>query len=75
MLKSKNKFPLLQIALDFTETERAMKVAIEAVKEGVEWVEAGTPLIKSEGIGVVRALKKEFPNKTVIADMEIMDTG
>ncbi|MCK9266276.1 orotidine 5'-phosphate decarboxylase [bacterium] len=75
MLKSKNKFPLLQIALDFTETERAMKVAIEAVKEGVEWVEAGTPLIKSEGIGVVRALKKEFPNKTVIADMKIMDTG
>ena len=75
MSKSKKNFPLVQIALDFTETERALKIAKEAEKEGVDWIEAGTPLIKSEGLSVVRRLKKEFPKSTIIADMKIMDTG
>jgi 3-hexulose-6-phosphate synthase/6-phospho-3-hexuloisomerase len=73
--KSKNQFPLVQVALDFTEMERAMKVATEAGGAGVEWIEAGTPLIKSEGLDCVRRLKKEFPGKKIIADMKIMDTG
>ncbi len=73
--QQKKEFPLIQVALDFTEIERALKVAREAVKEGITWIEAGTPLIKSEGLNSVRALKKEFPDSTIIADMKIMDTG
>lgn len=66
---------VLQVALDFMELERAMQVAKEAVKGGVDWLEAGTPLIKSEGMNAVRALKKAFPEKTIVADMKIMDVG
>ena len=64
----------IQLALDFTELERALKVAQEAAPY-VDWLEAGTPLIKSEGLDSVRALKKRFPGKVIVADMKIADTG
>jgi 3-hexulose-6-phosphate synthase/6-phospho-3-hexuloisomerase len=65
---------VLQIALDFVQSDKAMQVAKRAAKY-VDWIEAGTPLIKSCGIGVVRMLKEAFPDKKVVADMKIMDTG
>ncbi|MGB1587062.1 MAG: 3-hexulose-6-phosphate synthase [Thermoplasmatota archaeon] len=67
--------PVLQIALDEVNLDRALQYATEAVAGGVEWVEAGTPLIKAEGLDAVRKLKQAFPDKTVIADMKTMDTG
>lgn len=66
---------LLQVALDFVDLPRALKVAAEAVAGGADWVEAGTPLIKSEGLQAVRALKTAFPDRTVVADMKTMDAG
>lgn len=66
---------VIQIALDFVELKRAVKLAHEAVKGGADWLEAGTLLIKSEGMDAVRALRKEFPNHTIIADMKTADTG
>lgn len=65
---------LLQLALDFIDLEEAIRVA-KAAEEYVDWIEAGTPLIKSCGIRAVRALKERFPGKKVVADMKIMDTG
>ncbi len=70
-----DKKKILQVALDFMNLERAMKVARESVKGGVDWLEAGTPLIKSEGMNAVRTLKKEFPDHQIVADMKIMDVG
>ena len=67
--------PILQVALDFTETARALRCAREAVAGGDVWLEAGTPLIKSEGLDCVRALRKEFPRATIIADLKTMDAG
>ena len=67
--------PVLQVALDFVDMSRAMKCAEEAVKGGADWIEAGTPLIKSEGLDAVRELRKRFPKKTIVADMKIMDAG
>ena len=67
--------PVLQLALDFINLERAIKVAKEAVKGGVDWLEAGTLLIKSEGLDAVRELRKNFPKATIVADMKIMDVG
>lgn len=67
--------PVLQVALDFVDIERALQVAREAVDGGADWIEAGTPLIKSEGLDSVRALRKEFPDKIIIADMKTMDAG
>jgi 3-hexulose-6-phosphate synthase/6-phospho-3-hexuloisomerase len=67
--------PVLQVALDFMHLKRALQVAREAVEGGADWIEAGTPLIKSEGVEAVRALRKAFPGRTVVADLKVMDTG
>jgi len=67
--------PKLQVALDFVDLDRAMKVAEAAVAGGADYVEAGTPLIKSEGLDAVRRLRERFPGRTVIADMKTMDAG
>jgi 3-hexulose-6-phosphate synthase/6-phospho-3-hexuloisomerase len=67
--------PVLQVALDFYNLSRALTVAEEAVAGGAHWIEAGTPLIKSEGLEAVRQLRARFPNHTIIADMKTMDAG
>ncbi|MFH0860456.1 MAG: 3-hexulose-6-phosphate synthase [Candidatus Altiarchaeota archaeon] len=66
--------PRLQLALDFVDLDRALKVAEKAAKH-VDIIEAGTPLIKAEGLDVVRALRERFPKHTIVADMKIMDAG
>jgi len=65
----------LQVALDFLELPRALAVAQAAVAGGADYLEAGTPLIKSHGLDAVRALREKFPDKTIIADMKTMDAG
>jgi len=67
--------PILQLALDHENLTRALKVAKEAMAGGVDWLEAGTPLIKSEGLDAVRALRRQFPSATIVADMKIIDAG
>jgi len=67
--------PILQVALDFVELVRALKLAEEAVDGGADWLEAGTPLIKSVGLDCVRELRKKFPHHTIVADMKTMDVG
>lgn len=67
--------PILQLALDFVDLKRAMKSAHAGIAGGVDWLEAGTPLIKSEGLEAVRELKRSFPSVPVVADMKIMDAG
>ena len=69
------KKPILQVALDEMNLDRALQIAKEAVKGGADWVEAGTPLIKSEGMNAVRELRKAFPHNEIVADMKTMDTG
>lgn len=68
-------YPKLQVALDLMNLERAVRIAGEAVEGGVDWIEAGTPLIKSEGMNAIRKLREEFPDKKIIADMKTMDVG
>jgi 3-hexulose-6-phosphate synthase/6-phospho-3-hexuloisomerase len=73
-VKGKNT-PILQVALDLLEPDRAMAIAREAIRGGADWVEAGTPLIKSAGMEAVRRLREEFPDREVVADMKVADTG
>ena len=65
----------LQVALDFLDLSRAIAVAEAAVAGGADCIEAGTPLIKSEGLDAVRALRAAFPAVTIVADMKTMDAG
>jgi 3-hexulose-6-phosphate synthase/6-phospho-3-hexuloisomerase len=67
--------PVLQVALDLMHLKRALEIASEAVEGGADWIEAGTPLIKSEGADALRELKKKFPGHVIVADMKTMDVG
>jgi len=67
--------PVLQVALDFVNLEQAVRAATAAAAGGADWLEAGTPLIKSEGLEAVRELRRRFPSATIVADMKVMDTG
>jgi len=67
--------PVVQVALDVVDVEQAMKIGRLAVKGGVEWIEAGTPLIKAAGLDIVRQLRRAFPENTIVADMKTMDVG
>jgi 3-hexulose-6-phosphate synthase / 6-phospho-3-hexuloisomerase len=66
---------ILQVALDLLELKRALQIAHEAVSGGADWIEAGTPLIKSEGMQAIRALRETFPESVIVADMKVADTG
>ncbi len=67
--------PKLQLALDFLNLDRAIQLAEESVAGGVDWIEVGTPLIKSEGLNAVRKIRNRFPKHKIVADMKVMDTG
>ncbi|HHE75565.1 MAG TPA: bifunctional hexulose-6-phosphate synthase/ribonuclease regulator [Candidatus Aciduliprofundum boonei] len=66
--------PILQVALDFMILERAIKAAEESLRGGADWLEAGTPLIKSEGMRAIRELKRRF-HRVTVADLKTMDVG
>ena len=67
--------PIIQIALDYAAIDEALAMAAIGVKAGVDWLEAGTPLIVSQGVGTVGALKRAFPAFPVLADYKTMDSG
>ena len=67
--------PVLQVALDLMQLDRAVRIAHEAVEGGADWVEVGTPLIKSGGADAVRTIRREFPERKIIADTKTMDVG
>jgi 3-hexulose-6-phosphate synthase len=67
--------PIVQVSLDVETIEQAMELAEAAVRAGVDWLEAGTPLILGEGLHAVRALKERFPDKPLVADLKTMDGG
>jgi 3-hexulose-6-phosphate synthase/6-phospho-3-hexuloisomerase len=69
------KKAVLQVALDILELKRALQIAQESLDGGSDWIEIGTPLIKSEGMQAVRSMRDRFPNTILVADMKIADTG
>lgn len=69
------KHAVLQVALDLLDLDRAVQIAKESVMGGAEWIEAGTPLIKSEGMHAIRSLRQNLPKSVIVADMKVADTG
>lgn len=67
--------PIVQISLDVIDIPEALSTAEMALRAGVDWLEAGTPLIIAEGMHGVRALRKRFPNVPIVADLKTMDGG
>ncbi|MCZ8514773.1 orotidine 5'-phosphate decarboxylase [Paenibacillus filicis] len=67
--------PIVQISLDLTNIKEAVEMAEIAVEAGIDWIEAGTPLLLGEGLHAVAALRKAFPNHPIVADLKTMDGG
>jgi len=65
---------LLQIALDTISVDDAV-LLLPSLLESVDLVEAGTPMIKREGISAVFRLREAAPGKLIVADMKTMDAG
>ena len=67
--------PIVQISLDLTSLDEAVETAALALRAGVDWLEAGTPLILAEGLHGVRELRRAFPDVPIVADLKTMDGG
>lgn len=67
--------PIVQISLDLTDIDEALATAEMALRAGVDWLEAGTPLLLAEGLHGVRKLREAFPKIPIVADLKTMDGG
>jgi 3-hexulose-6-phosphate synthase/6-phospho-3-hexuloisomerase len=67
--------PIVQISLDLTNIEEALETAELAIRAGVDWLEAGTPLLLAEGLHGVKKLRENFPGVPIVADLKTMDGG
>ncbi|MDX1327222.1 MAG: orotidine 5'-phosphate decarboxylase / HUMPS family protein [Arenibacter sp.] len=67
--------PIVQISLDLTNIDEALETAAMALRAGVDWLEAGTPLILAEGLHGVKKLREAFPGIPIVADLKTMDGG
>src|ERR1700741_217483 len=66
---------IIQISLDLVSIPEALETARLAIRCGVDWLEAGTPLIIAEGMNGVRALRAEFPALPIVAALKTMEGG
>ena len=66
---------IVQISLDLTNIDEAVETAAMALRAGVDWLEAGTPLILAEGLQGVKKLREAFPGTPIVADLKTMDGG
>ena len=67
--------PYLQVALDLVDMGKVASVLKELPENDHLIIEAGTPLIKKFGLGVISEIRKLRSNAFIIADMKILDTG
>lgn len=63
-----------QISFDMTDLDKAIEIA-HHVAPHVDILEVGTLLIYKNGIRAVERFKEEFPKKTILADVKIVDRG
>lgn len=67
--------PKIQLALDCSNTEEAIKCCQGGVVDEVDIIECGYCLIAQEGARVVKQFREMFPNKPLVADFKIVDAG
>jgi len=65
----------VQISLDLRTIDDALHVAQIAADAGVDWLEAGTPLMIEQGMAAVRALRAKFPKHPIVCDFKVCDGG
>lgn len=63
-----------QMALDSLDFDATIALASK-VASHVDILEIGTPCIKHNGIELLKALRKKFPNNKILVDLKTMDAG
>ena len=71
----KQEHAIVQLSLDLIDMHEALETAAIGVEAGVDWLEAGTPLLLAEGLHAVEKLRARFPNHQIVADLKTMDGG
>ena len=66
--------PQIQMALDSLDFDATLALA-EQVAPYVDIFEVGTPCIKFNGLKIVEALRKSFPDHKILVDLKTMDAG
>ena len=69
-----NNKPLLQVALDYTDLDSAIEM-LNKIKDEVDLIEAGTPLLKAEGMKNVLPRFSAFTDKPLVADLKTADVA
>jgi len=64
----------LQLALDVLTSDKAIDLATQT-RDYIDIIEIGTPLIKHEGIVLVKRMRELFPEKEILVDLKTMDVG
>lgn len=64
----------LQVALDFDNMEKCLKVS-DTIRDYVDIMECGTDTLVRYGMEAVKTLKTRYPEKTILCDQKIMDGG
>ena len=65
---------LLQLALDTPDAGKIHRL-LDQTAFGVDIIELGTPLLIRYGIGMVSEIKRDYPDKKILADLKIVDAG
>lgn len=64
--------PIIQIAIDVTENEKAASLTECALRAGADWIEVGNPLNKFEGVHAISYLSQRFPQAYILVDFMIL---
>ena len=67
--------PYLQVALDTPEIESVERVVNRLPQSDRILIEAGTPLIKKYGCGIVSQLREMRDDSFIVADLKTLDVG
>ena len=74
-LRLQDTGPTIWVTIDTETIPEAIAIGRRALAAGAHWLEAGTPLISSQGIKAIEALVKTFRGSTIVADFKTMDGG
>jgi len=67
--------PYLQVALDVTDIEKAKEIIRQLPASDRIILEAGTPLVKKYGAGIVHELRSVAKDSFIISDLKTLDVG
>lgn len=64
--------PIIQLAIDVTDNERAGYLMDCALRAGADWIEVGNPLNKFEGVHAISFLSRRHPQAYILVDFMIL---